>query len=71
LIRLGVGDIDLILTVEEDPARRPELRPGRQVLALLIEQLDPVVAAIGDEDSAPAAAPPSSSSITLAAAPRW
>src|SRR5580765_1007089 len=42
-VRLRVGHVDLVLIVEGDPARRPELHPRRQMLSFLIEELDPVV----------------------------
>jgi hypothetical protein len=53
VIGLRVGDVDLILAVEGDPARLSELRPRhRQRFSVLIEDLDAVVAAIADEDAA-------------------
>ena len=51
-VRFGIGDVNLALVVERDAARRAELRPCREVLALLIEELDAVVVAVGDEDAA-------------------
>src|SRR6185369_3160759 len=50
VIGLGIGDVDLILAVEGNPARLAELGPRRgERLAVLIEDLNAVVAAIADE----------------------
>src|SRR6476646_2928243 len=39
-VRFRIGDIDLVLVVEGDPARRAELGPCREMFALLVEELD-------------------------------
>src|SRR5262245_12748576 len=49
IVGLGIGDVDLVFAVEEDPARFAELGPYGERLPLLIEDLDSVVAAIADE----------------------
>src|SRR6266566_3486915 len=51
-VRFRVGHIDLVLVVEGDPAWRAELRPCREMLALLVEELDAIVAAVGHEYAA-------------------
>ena len=51
-LRLRVGDVDVVVRVDEDPARTAELIPRVEQLAVLIEDLDPVVAAIADEQAA-------------------
>ena len=51
-VRLGVGHVNLILVIEEDSARRAELRPDGQELAVLVEELDAIVRPIGDEHAA-------------------
>src|SRR5262249_23974595 len=53
VIGLGIGDVDMILAVEGNPARLAELRARRRErLAVLIEDLNAVVAAIADEHTA-------------------
>ena len=52
--RLRIGDVDVVLRVDVDAARTAELVPRVEQLAVLIEDLDPVVAAIADEQAAPA-----------------
>src|SRR5205823_5201193 len=54
IVGLRVRHVDLILAVERNSARLSELRPrSRQRLPLLIEDLDPVVPAVADENSSP------------------
>src|SRR5499427_4634487 len=54
IVGLRVGDVDLILTVERDATRLAELGPGRrQRFPVLVEDLDPIVAAVADEDAPP------------------
>src|SRR5688500_2500452 len=52
IVGFRVGDVNLIPRVEEDAARPPELRPLREELPFLVEELDPVVRAIAHEDAA-------------------
>src|SRR3954452_5334686 len=47
--RLGIGDVDGVVFGDEDPARPAELAPLVQECAVLIEDLDPVVLAVADE----------------------
>ena len=47
--RLGVGDVDVVALVDEDPARPAELRPLLDEVAVLIEDLNAVVVAVADE----------------------
>ena len=49
IVRLGVRDVDPSLVVKGDSARAPKLRPGGRVVSLLVEDLDPAVAAIPHE----------------------
>ena len=51
-LRFGVGHVDHVVLVDEDAARPAELRPLVDELAVLIEDLDPVVVAIADEQPA-------------------
>src|SRR6185437_16820183 len=44
--RLRVGDVDVVLRVDVDAARPAELVPGVEQLAVLVEDLDPVVAPV-------------------------
>ena len=50
--RLGVGDVEHVVLVDEDAARPAELRPLVDELAVLVEDLDAVVAAVADEQAA-------------------
>src|SRR5262249_3661805 len=49
---LGVGDVDVVVLVDVDAARPAVLRPFFDERAVLIEDLDPVVVAVADEQSA-------------------
>ena len=48
-IRLGIGDINIILDVDENPARPAELRLLLDEASLLIEDLDAIVVSVSDE----------------------
>src|SRR5215471_19657010 len=50
--RLRVGDIDHVILVDEHAARAAELLPLGDELAVLVEDLQAVVLAVGDEESA-------------------
>src|SRR5262249_52627691 len=51
--RLRIGHVDGVrLLVDEDPARPPELEPLRDELAVVVENLHPVVLTIAHEDAA-------------------
>ena len=50
--RLGVGDVDGVVPRDGDAARPAELTPFVEELAVLIEDLDPVVLAVADEQPA-------------------
>ena len=52
LVRLRVGGVEHVVPVDEDSARPAELLPLVQELAVLIEDLNAVVAAVGDEQAA-------------------
>ena len=52
VVRLGVRDVDPSLVVKGDAARASKLGPGGRVVSLLVEDLDPTVAAISHEHSA-------------------
>src|SRR5207244_4207079 len=47
--RFGVRDINIVVLVDVYPARPAELIPGVEQFHVLIEDLDPVVAAVADE----------------------
>src|SRR6201999_4497810 len=47
--RLGIGHVDSVLLVDVDPAGAAELAPDGELPAVLIENHDPVVAAIANE----------------------
>src|SRR4051812_43101834 len=49
--RLRVGDVDVVLRVDVDAARTAELIPGVEELAILVEDLDAIVAAVADEEA--------------------
>src|SRR5215831_15360766 len=49
--RLGVGDVDLVVLVDPDAARPTELLPLGDEVAVLIEDLEAVVGAVGDEQA--------------------
>src|SRR5437867_12513814 len=51
-LRLRIGDVDRVLLVDIDPARTTELLPLRDERAVLVEDLNPVVVAIADEEAA-------------------
>ncbi len=51
-LRLRIRDVDVVLRVDEDSARAAELVPGVEQLAVLVEDLDAVVAAVADEQAA-------------------
>src|SRR5262249_37145669 len=50
--RLRVGDIDLVVLVDPDTARPAELFPLGEELAVLVEDLEAAVGAVGDEQTA-------------------
>src|SRR2546427_12302202 len=50
-LRFGIGDVNIVLLVDEDAARTAELLPLGDELAVLIEDLDAVVIAIADEEA--------------------
>src|SRR5882757_8547506 len=47
--RFGIGDIDGVVLVDEDAARPAELRPLVDEVAVLVEDLDAVVAAVAEK----------------------
>src|SRR5262244_554401 len=47
-VRLGIGDINSVVSINEDPARTAELLPLREKFAFLVEDLDAAVAAVAD-----------------------
>src|SRR5262249_21396936 len=49
--RLGIGDIDDVVLVDEDAARPAELVPLVDEVPLLVENLDAVVAAVAEEEA--------------------
>src|SRR5215475_3177797 len=49
--RLRVGDIDLVVLVDPHAARPAELLPFGEELAVLVEDLEAVVGAVGDEQA--------------------
>ena len=51
LVGLRIRDIDHIVLVDGDAARPPELLPLGKEFAVLIENLEPVVGAVGDEEA--------------------
>ena len=48
-----IARVNDALGVDEHRARPAELRPHLEELSLLVEDLDPIVSAIGDQDTAP------------------
>src|SRR4029078_8524595 len=48
--RLRIGDEQIIVGVDVDAARPAELIPAREILTVLVVDLDPVVVAIADEE---------------------
>ena len=50
-VEVEFGDIDHVVLVDGDAARPAELLPLGEELALLIEDLDAVVGAVGDEQA--------------------
>ena len=50
--RFGVGDVDRVVARNRDPARPAELTPLVDEPAVLVENLDPVVLAIADQQPA-------------------
>ena len=44
--------IDLVVPVEKDAARAPELRPGREMVAVLVKDLNAIVRSVGYEQTA-------------------
>src|SRR5262249_32946178 len=48
--RFGIGHIDNVVLVNEDAARPAKLEPLLDVVALLVENLDTVIAAIGEKE---------------------
>ena len=51
VLGFGVGHVKHVVFVDENPARPSELFPGTEKLSILIEDRDPAVAAVGDEES--------------------
>ncbi len=51
--RLGIGNIDNVVPVDKNPAGPAELGPLREEVAFLVENQDPVVAAVSHEQPAP------------------
>src|SRR5258706_6312564 len=49
--RLRVGDVDAVVLVDPDPARPAELLPLGEELAVLVEDLEAAVGAVGDEQA--------------------
>jgi hypothetical protein len=49
--RLRIGDVDHVVLVDGNVARAPELLPFGNELAVRLENLDPVVGAVGDVDA--------------------
>src|SRR5262249_1646910 len=49
--RLGIGDVDHVVLVDENVARPPELLPFGNELAVRLENLNAVVGAVGDVDA--------------------
>src|SRR5204862_5944429 len=47
--RLGIDRIQPIAAIDEQAAHAAELPPGVEELAVLVEDLDPMVATVGDE----------------------
>src|SRR4029079_15093467 len=52
VVRLGVGHDERVVLENPDAARTPELRPRIDHVHVLVEDLDAVVRAIGDEEPA-------------------
>ena len=50
--RLGVRHVERVVLVDEEPARPAELGPGVEERSVLVEDLDPVVGAVADEQPA-------------------
>ena len=50
-VRQRIRDVDHVVPGDEDAAGPAELLPFAQELALLVEDLDAVVGAVGDEDA--------------------
>src|SRR6266403_851807 len=48
--RFGIGHVDDVILVNEDAARPAKLEPLVDVVALLVENLDTVIAAIGEKE---------------------
>jgi hypothetical protein len=46
---LGIGDINYVVTINEDAARPAELLPLREKFALLVEDPDAAVAALAED----------------------
>src|SRR5262245_65413924 len=49
--RFGIGHVNDVVLVNEDAARPAKLEPLVDVVALLVENLDTVIAAIGEKES--------------------
>ena len=60
VVRLRVDRVERVVAIDVEAADAAELIPGVEVLAVLVEDLDAAVAAIGDEQ--PAASSPSPAS---------
>src|SRR5687768_18360641 len=50
---LGIGDVDHVIPVDEDPAGPAELLPFGQQVSLLVHDQYPVVAAVANEQASP------------------
>src|ERR1700730_8317777 len=51
-LRFGVGHVNGVMLVDENSARPAELLPLRDVVSVLVEDLNPIVVAISDEKAA-------------------
>src|SRR5438552_13166816 len=51
VLGFGVGHVEHVVLVDENPAWPSELFPGAEKLSILIEDRDPAVAAVGDKES--------------------
>src|SRR5215813_2336922 len=49
-VRLGIRHVNGVVAIDEDPARPAELLPLRDEIAILVEDLNAVVAAVADEE---------------------
>jgi hypothetical protein len=47
----GIGDVDSVVSGDEDAARTAKLFPGINVIAVLIEDLNAIVGTVSDEET--------------------